>query len=267
MTERVARLRACSLETKPWLSLERAAAADRVLPHAATRRSPCRYCARCRLRYLMERKTIYIGGEELIVGERGPAPKGTPTYPELCCHSMEDLEILHSREKISYAVGDEARRIQATEIIPFWQGRSHARPHLRGDDARVEGRLRGRHLHRVHGAARARPHRAGRRDLPQGPAGPAGGDRRRAGAPGFLQRPAGVRQAAGAEGHADCGRRGDPLRRAARRAGASAWRAEEPEPRAKRNWRRSPRSAAACRRTRRAISRKRCRLTGSSTWA
>ena len=61
----------------------------------------------------MERKTIYIGSEELIVGERGPAPKGTPSYPELCCHSMEDLEILHTREKISYVVSDEARRIQA----------------------------------------------------------------------------------------------------------------------------------------------------------
>jgi pyruvate-formate lyase len=76
------------------------------------------------LAWLMERKTIYIGGEELIVGERGPAPKGTPTYPELCCHSMEDLEILHTREKISYVVSEEARRIQAEEIIPYWQGGS-----------------------------------------------------------------------------------------------------------------------------------------------
>src|ERR1019366_5422759 len=73
---------------------------------------------------LMERKTIYIGSEELIVGERGPAPKGTPSYPELCCHSMQDLEILHTREKISYVVSDEARCIQAEEVIPYWQGGS-----------------------------------------------------------------------------------------------------------------------------------------------
>jgi formate C-acetyltransferase len=123
MTDRVARLRAGSLQTKPWLSLERARlltafyrTCDRALSIPVRRALS--------LAYLMERQTIYIGGEELIVGERGPSPKGTPTYPELCCHSMEDLEILHTREKISYLVSDEARRIQAEEVIPYWQGRS-----------------------------------------------------------------------------------------------------------------------------------------------
>jgi len=52
------------------------------------------------LAHVMEHRAIYIGPEELIVGERGAAPKGAPTYPELCCHSMEDFEILDSREKI-----------------------------------------------------------------------------------------------------------------------------------------------------------------------
>ncbi len=72
----------------------------------------------------MENKNIYIGSDELIVGERGPSPKAAPTYPELCCHSMEDLEILNSRPKISYHVDEEARTIQREQIIPYWQGRS-----------------------------------------------------------------------------------------------------------------------------------------------
>jgi formate C-acetyltransferase len=72
----------------------------------------------------MENKNIYIGSDELIVGERGPAPKATPTYPEICCHSMEDLEILNSRQKISYHVDEEARSIQHEQIIPYWRGRS-----------------------------------------------------------------------------------------------------------------------------------------------
>jgi formate C-acetyltransferase len=70
----------------------------------------------------MENKKIYIGSGELIVGERAPAPKATPTYPEICCHSMEDLEILNSRQKISYHVDEEARSIQRDQIIPYWQG-------------------------------------------------------------------------------------------------------------------------------------------------
>jgi formate C-acetyltransferase len=72
----------------------------------------------------MENKSVYIGSDELIVGERGAAPKATPTYPELCCHSMEDLEILNSRQKISYHVDEEAKTIHREQIIPYWRGRS-----------------------------------------------------------------------------------------------------------------------------------------------
>jgi len=78
----------------------------------------------CALRYIYEHRTLHIGRDELIVGERGPGPKGTPTYPELCCHSMEDLEILHTRDKISYRVDEEARRIHREEIRPYWAGYS-----------------------------------------------------------------------------------------------------------------------------------------------
>ena len=81
--------------------------------------------------YLMEHKTICIGEGELIVGEKGPAPKATPTYPELCCHSLQDLDILNTREKIPFAVSPQARQVYEEEIIPFWQGRSMRELHLR----------------------------------------------------------------------------------------------------------------------------------------
>jgi formate C-acetyltransferase len=71
---------------------------------------------------VMERKTICINDHELIVGERGPAPKATPTHPELTCHSLSDLDILHSREKIPYRVTPETRTVYETVIIPFWRG-------------------------------------------------------------------------------------------------------------------------------------------------
>ena len=121
MTERVAKLRQSSLDTKPWLSIERA----RLLTQFYDRRNGPLSVPLMRanaLAYIMEHRTIAIGPGELIVGERGPAPKGTPTFPELCCHSMEDFAILDSREKISYTVNEEAERIQREEIIPYWQG-------------------------------------------------------------------------------------------------------------------------------------------------
>jgi trans-4-hydroxy-L-proline dehydratase len=122
MNDRVARLRQQSLDTKPWLSIERAALLTEFYRQAEADSTPVLRAKA--FAYLMERKAIYIGDGELIVGERGPAPKGTPTFPELCCHSVEDFEILNTREKISYAVGDEAVRVQRDDVIPQWAGRS-----------------------------------------------------------------------------------------------------------------------------------------------
>ncbi|MCF8229140.1 MAG: glycyl radical protein [Bacteroidales bacterium] len=74
--------------------------------------------------YIMENKSIFIDANELIVGERGEKPKATPTYPEICLHSKEDLETLDSREKQNFAVSKETYNIFKKEIIPFWQGKT-----------------------------------------------------------------------------------------------------------------------------------------------
>jgi formate C-acetyltransferase len=122
MTGRVARLRQQSLDTKPWLSIERAALLTSFYRRAEAASIPVLRAQA--LQYILERKTIHIGDGELIVGERGEAPKATPTYPELCCHTLQDFEILNTREKISYAVSGETFRAQRDEVIPFWAGRS-----------------------------------------------------------------------------------------------------------------------------------------------
>lgn len=122
MNARVARLRQESLETKPWLSVERAVLMTEFYRNERCASVPVRRASA--LRHLMEHKTIYIGPGELIVGERGPAPKGTPTFPELCCHSLQDLEVLDQREKIAYRVDQTARDLQRDRVIPYWQGRS-----------------------------------------------------------------------------------------------------------------------------------------------
>ena len=122
MNERVARLRQQTIETKPLISMERAALLTQFYRNDKTTSVPIRR-ARA-FQYLMEHKEIFIGPDDLIVGERGPAPKATPTFPELCCHSMEDLEVLDAREKISYRVDAQARDVQRSHVIPFWRGRS-----------------------------------------------------------------------------------------------------------------------------------------------
>ena len=122
MNERVDRLRQQSLEAKPSLSAERALLMTRFYIDAGTMSAPMKR-ARA-FQYLMENKTVWIGEDELIVGERGTEPKATPTCPELCCHSIEDLDVLNSRPKTSFAVDSETRRTYEEEIIPYWQDRS-----------------------------------------------------------------------------------------------------------------------------------------------
>jgi formate C-acetyltransferase len=122
-TDRVTRLRQQSLDAVPTISTERARLITDFYRECRGSESPAVVRARS-FAYLMEHKTICINDGELIVGEKGPAPKATPTYPELCCHSLSDLDILNSRDKIPFHVTPGDRKFYAEEIIPYWQGRT-----------------------------------------------------------------------------------------------------------------------------------------------
>ena len=123
MTGRTAKLRQQSLDAHPRLSPERALLITEFYQnHAGLYSVPV---MRAKSFYhLCQHKTLYLGDGELIVGERGPAPKAVPTFPELTCHSVEDLEILNSRPKTWYRADDECIRIYREKIIPYWRGRS-----------------------------------------------------------------------------------------------------------------------------------------------
>jgi pyruvate formate-lyase/glycerol dehydratase family glycyl radical enzyme len=124
MNERVAKLREQSVGTKPYISTERAELVTEFYSGEAPWRVSVPVCRALSFKYLMEHRTICINDGELIVGERGPAPKATPTYPELCCHTLEDLRILNSRERTPFIVTDDVRRTYEEKIIPFWTGRT-----------------------------------------------------------------------------------------------------------------------------------------------
>ncbi len=123
VSERVDRLRQRSLESPSTLSIERAQLTTKFYkqdtgPVSAPIRRALAF------KYLMEHKTVYIGDDELIVGEKGHAPRAAPTYPEICCHSLEDLDILESRDNVSFQVSPESREVQEQTIIPFWRGKT-----------------------------------------------------------------------------------------------------------------------------------------------
>ena len=122
MTERIRNLRRRSLEAVPSISHERAVLVTEATKEFAAMTPPLRRAHV--FRTIMERQAVTIGEGELIVGERGPAPKATSTYPELCCHTIEDLAVLDTRPKISFRVSDDTRRVYREQIIPFWRGKT-----------------------------------------------------------------------------------------------------------------------------------------------
>lgn len=122
MTPRIHRLREQSMNTKPYLSAERALLLTEFYRTKAAQGVSEPRRRALALKYLLEHRSLYLGEGELIVGERGPAPKATPTYPELCCHTLEDLEVVSTRERTPFVVTDEVRRAYAETVIPFWSG-------------------------------------------------------------------------------------------------------------------------------------------------
>ncbi len=123
MNERIKRLRQQNFDTPTTLSIERALIETAfykdnygTMPIAMLRAK--------NFYEICKKKTIYIGEDELIVGERGPKPKAVPTFPELTCHSVEDLHTLDTRDLQSYHISQEDIDTYEREVIPYWQGKT-----------------------------------------------------------------------------------------------------------------------------------------------
>ncbi len=124
MNERIKKLREQTINAKPYISLERAALLTEFYKKGEAERVSIPVARALAFKYILENKEICINPGELIVGERGIAPKAAPTYPEICTHTLSDFDLLNSREKISFKISPEEKRVQKETIIPFWSGRS-----------------------------------------------------------------------------------------------------------------------------------------------
>ena len=123
MHDRIKRLRKESFEAQPSLSIERALIETKFYKENEGK-YPIPILRALNFYEICKQKTIYIGKDELIVGERGPRPKSVPTFPELTCHSVEDLHILNTRELQRYTISQEDIDTYEREVIPYWKGRT-----------------------------------------------------------------------------------------------------------------------------------------------
>ena len=123
MNARIRRLRQQNMQMPTTLSIERALIETAFYKeNYGTMPTPM---LRARNFYeICKKKTIYIGDDELIVGERGPKPKAVPTFPELTCHSVEDLHTLNNRKLQPYLISQDDIDTYQREVIPYWKGKT-----------------------------------------------------------------------------------------------------------------------------------------------
>lgn len=123
MNARIRALRQESLDTQPRLSMERARIETETYREYEGKVSVPELRALVLKRYFSE-KAISIHPGELIVGEKGDGPQVSPTFPELCCHTIKDMHVMNDRELINFTNTEADRKFQQEVIIPFWEERS-----------------------------------------------------------------------------------------------------------------------------------------------
>lgn len=124
MNQRIKMLREQSLKAINTLSAERALLVTEFYKSVEGKNIPTPILRAKAFEYILQNKAICINPGELIVGERGPKPKAAPTYPEVCLHTLDDLEIINSRPKVWFKVDEETRNVYRDVIIPYWKGKS-----------------------------------------------------------------------------------------------------------------------------------------------
>lgn len=122
-TERTKKLRQESVSTQPRVSLERAILETEFYEeHFGTVETPV--LRALNFKNYMEKRRLYIGEGELIVGEKSEGPQVVPTFPELCAHTVEDMTVMNDRKYINFKVNEEDKVVQAEKILPYWQNKS-----------------------------------------------------------------------------------------------------------------------------------------------
>ncbi len=123
LTERVKKLRNESLNTEPHIWIDRAKYVTEVYQeHSGNVSIPV--LRALSFKNILEKKDIYIGEGEIIVGEKGSKPGGAPTYPELCCHEIKDFDVMKTRKEIHFDVSEESYKYQEESVIPYWKKKS-----------------------------------------------------------------------------------------------------------------------------------------------
>lgn len=121
--DRTARLRRQLMAHEPSVCHERAVLVTEVYAQLAEVLSPILVRAHA-LAAVLDRMSIFIGPDEVIVGNHAGRPRAAPVFPEYSWEwVLEELDSLPGRAADRFAVPPETRRA-LREVLPAWRARS-----------------------------------------------------------------------------------------------------------------------------------------------
>lgn len=119
LTPRMNTFREKVLDKKPYIDAERAVLCTEA--YKANQSQPAVMRRALMLKNILEKMTIYIEDETLIVGNQASANRNAPIFPEYTLKFvMEELELFDKRDGDVFYITEETKE-QLRSIAPFWE--------------------------------------------------------------------------------------------------------------------------------------------------
>lgn len=120
LTERMHAYREAVLDAVPFVDAERAVICTEV--YRANRHQPAVIKRALMLKGILEKMTIYIEDQTLLVGNQAPANRSAPVFPEYTLDFViDELDLFEKRDGDVFHITEATKRA-LREIAPFWKG-------------------------------------------------------------------------------------------------------------------------------------------------
>ena len=123
-SERVERVKAGFLAITPEICAERAKLITES--YKETEALPISMRRAKALENILTKMTIFIGNDELIVGNQCSKPRSAPVFPEFSCKWLEaELDRLALRKADVFLISEDVKKTLREDVFPYWEGKTN----------------------------------------------------------------------------------------------------------------------------------------------
>ena len=119
--DRTQQLNSTMRSVKPSICIERAILVTES--YKETEGAPSVYRRAMALKHCLEKMTIFISDNELIVGNHGSRRRSAPIFPEFGSLSRKELDLMPTRKVDTLQISEHDKEFLLTEIYPYWENK------------------------------------------------------------------------------------------------------------------------------------------------